>query len=689
MTGGLLQLVTSGQEDIYLTIKPEITFFKKVYYRHTNFATELKQIYPDQQSEFAQDITFTIINNGDALHRCYLMVELPILSFSDSTIINPEYINMKNNIQTQINNNITNYTNLYTTLKNYIDIVMILYRQLKISILITNITISTLQNIVYNFIQKYTVQINNNKSNIDLKIYEAINIQQYILDINKLIGLTDSQNTITIKTISNQIDYYYNNMTYWLGYYYNMIQYYTKQLGNTNINFNWAEYLGHNFFTYFSLDIGGVQIMDYDNLYLHIQQEHSIKKEYIDNYHKMIGHTPNLNTFNNLPKGGNKILIPLLFWFCKDIGSSLPLIAMQYQTVTITARINKINKIICFENWEKMWKDLLIVTELYSYNNIIINNLLPHTKYTIDINKKIITYTCTTINTAVLQNKYPNLSDQDISIILSYGTNNTINANQWIYFMQNISSSLSLKMGLYYQYIDYNLLFTQINLPNISLIGEYVYMDEIERNKFATSKLEYIIENVNSDIYTLTNQPSFNCELSFTKPVKEIYWFLQPDIFNIGLSRHGQNTDLLFDYSYYLPDIINTQSFKLDQYEILLVKAPNGYQANSNLNKNNTNYYFNMLPYKYYSNNLPLGVYSHTFSLYPEETQPSGTANFSIIKSKQYNVVINQTFLSNYYTNQNTNNLNLNKVNITLQFIAKSYNIFIVERGRAELLFTI
>ena len=73
MTGGLLQLVTSGQEDIYLTIRPEITFFKKVYYRHTNFATELKQIYPDQQSEFAQDITFTIINNGDALHRCYLM----------------------------------------------------------------------------------------------------------------------------------------------------------------------------------------------------------------------------------------------------------------------------------------------------------------------------------------------------------------------------------------------------------------------------------------------------------------------------------------------------------------------------------------------------------------------------------------------------------------------------------------
>ena len=41
MTGGLLQIVTSGKQDIYLTINPEITFFKKVYRRYINFALEL------------------------------------------------------------------------------------------------------------------------------------------------------------------------------------------------------------------------------------------------------------------------------------------------------------------------------------------------------------------------------------------------------------------------------------------------------------------------------------------------------------------------------------------------------------------------------------------------------------------------------------------------------------------------
>jgi len=524
-------------------------------------------------------------------------------------------------------------------------------------------------------------------SNIDSNVFNSINIQQYILGINQLIGPNDTN--ISISTISSALDTFYNNMVYWLKYYYNMIQSYKKQLNNTNINFNWAEYLGHNFFTYFRLDIGGVEISSYDNDYLHIQQIHSIKNEYMDNYFKMIGNTPELTTYNNLPKGGNKIIVPLLFWFCKDIGSSLPIIALQNQTITLTININKINKIICFENWGNMYDNLLIVKEPYYYNSITLNTNLIYNDYHVDFNNKIITYNCTTINNALLQNKYPNLSTIDINSIL--GTNNTINRNQWIYFMNNINQTLCAKMELYYSFIDYNLLFSQIALPNITFIGEYIYMDEVERAKFATSKLEYIVENVDSDIYNITNQPSFNSELSFTKPVKELYWYVQPNILTIGLSPNGPNTSLQYDVSDYFTNIINMQSLKLEQYEILFSRAPNGHQANTTtkINQNDTNYYFNMLPYKYLNNNLPNGVYYHTFSLYPEETQPSGTANMSVIKSKQYNATFNPIFLDNYYNNTNKNNLNSNQVNMTLKFIAKSYNIFVVDKGRSELLFTI
>ena len=40
MTGGLLQIVAYGAQDIYLTADPQITFFKVIYRRHTNFSSE-------------------------------------------------------------------------------------------------------------------------------------------------------------------------------------------------------------------------------------------------------------------------------------------------------------------------------------------------------------------------------------------------------------------------------------------------------------------------------------------------------------------------------------------------------------------------------------------------------------------------------------------------------------------------
>ena len=40
MGGGLMQLAAYGAQDIYLTGNPQITFFKIVYKRHTNFSIE-------------------------------------------------------------------------------------------------------------------------------------------------------------------------------------------------------------------------------------------------------------------------------------------------------------------------------------------------------------------------------------------------------------------------------------------------------------------------------------------------------------------------------------------------------------------------------------------------------------------------------------------------------------------------
>ena len=38
-----MQLVAMGAQDVYLTGNPQITFFKVVYRRHTNFSKSIKQ----------------------------------------------------------------------------------------------------------------------------------------------------------------------------------------------------------------------------------------------------------------------------------------------------------------------------------------------------------------------------------------------------------------------------------------------------------------------------------------------------------------------------------------------------------------------------------------------------------------------------------------------------------------------
>jgi hypothetical protein len=72
MGGGLMQLVAYGAQDIYLTGNPQITFFKVVYRRHTNFSMESIQQTFNGTADFGGSVSATISRNGDLVHRMYL-----------------------------------------------------------------------------------------------------------------------------------------------------------------------------------------------------------------------------------------------------------------------------------------------------------------------------------------------------------------------------------------------------------------------------------------------------------------------------------------------------------------------------------------------------------------------------------------------------------------------------------------
>ena len=76
MGGGLMQLVAYGAQDIYLTGNPQITFWKVVYRRCTNFAIEsVEQTFMGNATPGSR-ATATISRNGDLVSNCVLEVDV-------------------------------------------------------------------------------------------------------------------------------------------------------------------------------------------------------------------------------------------------------------------------------------------------------------------------------------------------------------------------------------------------------------------------------------------------------------------------------------------------------------------------------------------------------------------------------------------------------------------------------------
>jgi hypothetical protein len=73
MGGGLMQLVAYGAQDIYLSGNPQITFFKVVYRRHTNFAVESIEQTFNGSAAAGSKISVTVSRNGDLLSQVWLV----------------------------------------------------------------------------------------------------------------------------------------------------------------------------------------------------------------------------------------------------------------------------------------------------------------------------------------------------------------------------------------------------------------------------------------------------------------------------------------------------------------------------------------------------------------------------------------------------------------------------------------
>tara|TARA_Y100000389_G_scaffold204224_1_gene255672 strand:- start:1860 stop:3671 length:1812 start_codon:yes stop_codon:yes gene_type:complete len=81
MPGGTLQIYKLGAQDLYLYGNPQLTYFKSVYKRHTNFAMEMIRFDFEGKRELANDVNVNfrckIPRNGDLINKLYFVINLP------------------------------------------------------------------------------------------------------------------------------------------------------------------------------------------------------------------------------------------------------------------------------------------------------------------------------------------------------------------------------------------------------------------------------------------------------------------------------------------------------------------------------------------------------------------------------------------------------------------------------------
>ena len=85
-----MQLVAYGAQDIYLTGNPQITFFKVVFKRHTNFSIEPVEQSWNASGDFGKKLTCVVNRTGDLLYNMHVVVSLPAI---DASNISWGYVN--------------------------------------------------------------------------------------------------------------------------------------------------------------------------------------------------------------------------------------------------------------------------------------------------------------------------------------------------------------------------------------------------------------------------------------------------------------------------------------------------------------------------------------------------------------------------------------------------------------------
>lgn len=527
MTAGLINIVSYGANELYLTGAPQMTFFKIIYRRHTNFSKESISV-PLNNFNFGDTIDVEIPKTGDLMDKMYLQINIPQTYFLRSDL----GITPTNNYDPIAKNN-------YNIVLQYMKINAATYRVAYEDSATSNLTATNMINDMLTELASFpTTQTTTQQyrdilatayaeNNFSYLYPDATDILKIVADMNTDITNDPTSWTTTkiMQSITNEIQLSIQVQQFFFTQWINYEATY-KSESSSYAYFAWVEKLGHSMIDYIDINIGGEKIDRHYGQWLDIWHELTGNKTQTQLYNKLIGNVSELTTFNQDIKPSYLVTVPLQFWFCRNTGLAFPLIALRYNTVTLTIKFKKLEDCAYIE-------------------------------------------------------KNPDQTD-DLATSLT---------NIWTDNGYNLTGNMRV---------------------------DYIFLDSLERKRFAQSAHEYLIERVQYMSLPDNNITNVTVNLDFRSPCKEIIWVAQKTAYVNNTT--GYYRSLWGNYS-----TTGTGNGNSLLYGSL---SFNGYDR---IKKTAGSYFNYVQPYTAHNNSVIDGINMYSFSIYPEEHQPSCTCNFSRI----------------------------------------------------------
>lgn len=305
MPGGISQLVSYGAQDVYLTGNPQITFFKAIYRRYTNFAVESIQQALDGTTDFGKFPTCTISRNGDLAGPIWIEVTLPSLlgynitptppiSSGSTTLANASNVLTLSNVFADSKGNYWQNNNYGTT--GYANL------------------IAAYSNVTGNYYANATLNGSGN-------VVTSVDLTSNVYTWPYMTAITNPSNaSLRVYSVPTS-------------------------------NLRYVNGIGLALFNSVELQLGGQRIDKHYSEWWDIWSELTETSEHLQGYNQMVGRydTDYYNSNYDITQAqGGTYYVPLKFCYNNNPGQYLPLVALSYHDVKLNFDINSyLNCIRC------------------------------------------------------------------------------------------------------------------------------------------------------------------------------------------------------------------------------------------------------------------------------------------------------------------------------------------------------